>query len=243
MEPIKATTSPALRKPTIGETGQDLEKFEYFEKLPAEIRNRIFKIILKHKGPIHIIRSRNGPIPSSNFAAILATNKAICAEAKGYQYSINTFAVAFPGAAYNQNISHLDCSCRNLCPNFRSVTNVTIRPFHSEIAKRKSLSQRGHRIFCETWPREVGAVLLHILDGNDGVQPLPVKRLVWVLCEDNCLWVQDESSRPNVDIEDKNIPNMVEGHRADLKDENGVRKPLLVSEADLEAFYATVGGT
>lgn len=36
---------------------------------------------------------------------------------------------------------------------------------------------------------------------------------------------------------------MVEGHRAELKDGNGVYKPLVVSEPDLEACYETVGGT
>lgn len=258
-----------------------LTRFEYFENLPSELRNRIYKIVLKHKGPIQIIYPQNmwwTGVATLNFAAILATNKAISAEAKGYLYSLNTFAVgrveqlnefvARVPAGYRSFITsieivisplpelyhytsrperlHLHHSlieafdlkrvCSTVCLNFASVVNVTIRTMPPVLAKR--YSHNGRKVHTG-YTNDVAGALSVLLDGMDGVQPMRVKRLSWLQYDDED-WLPT-AVNPRGPTDAWNIPSLVEGHRADLKDENGFYKPLVVSEADLEAFYETVG--
>ncbi|KAK0102659.1 hypothetical protein ONS95_006263 [Cadophora gregata] len=283
MEAIKVTPAlTAARKPSIGETGTDLEKFEYFEKLPSELRNRIYKIVLKHKGPIKIIDPRKAGARLSTFAAILATNKTIHSEAKGYLYSLNTFTfgrqesldafIDLVAKEYRLFITSIDlivnplrCSytsssglateyfhsmvqaeqlanlCRTLCLNFTSVTHITIRTIFFDCTKSNRSWYSRPKVHTGNL-NGVAAAFSLFLDGVNGVKTMQdLKRLAWCHGQDKDNWLA-ETIQPHDWTDPGNIPTLVEGHRAELKDENGVYKPLLVSEADLEAYYESVGG-
>ncbi|KAH7327400.1 hypothetical protein BKA65DRAFT_481110 [Rhexocercosporidium sp. MPI-PUGE-AT-0058] len=83
------------RKTYNGNTGVTLEKFHYFRECPAEIRNMIYKLLLKHEHTIQIaspFRARPRR-EGKTFAAIMFTDKATHAEASGWFYTLNTFAV------------------------------------------------------------------------------------------------------------------------------------------------------
>ena len=217
-------------------------------------------------------------VATLNFAAILATNKAISAEAKGYLYSLNTFAVgrveqlnefvARVPAGYRSFITSIEIVispwpevyhyssrpeslylhhslteafdlkrvCSTVCLNFASVLNLTIRTMSPVFAKR--YSHHGRKVHTG-YLNDVAGALSVLLDGMDGVQPMRVKRLSWLQYGDED-WLREAVS-PRDQTHAGNIPTLVEGHRADLKDENGFCKPLVASEADLEAFYETVG--
>ncbi|PVH81364.1 hypothetical protein DL98DRAFT_571228 [Cadophora sp. DSE1049] len=99
------------RKVYNANTGVDLTEFQYFRKLPPEMRNMVYKLVLISKRSIQISsplgKRRRGA--ASNFASLLLANKATYEEARGIYYLYNTFAVGNNawGISYLSNLHGL----------------------------------------------------------------------------------------------------------------------------------------
>jgi len=75
-----------------------MDKFIYFTRLPPEIRNHIYELLLVNEHPIPITSPRKKHAvkkepPKTNFARLLRVNKQFNAEAKTVFYSLNSFVV------------------------------------------------------------------------------------------------------------------------------------------------------
>jgi hypothetical protein len=75
-----------------------MEKFIYFTRLPPEIRNNIYELLLVNEHPIPITSPRKKhavkkELPKTNFGRLLRVNKQFNAEAKTVFYSLNSFIV------------------------------------------------------------------------------------------------------------------------------------------------------
>jgi hypothetical protein len=73
-----------------------MTKFKYFTRLPPEIRNSIYELLLVKKGFISISSPRNRRKkvrPRTNFGCLLRVNKQINSEAKTIFFARNTFCV------------------------------------------------------------------------------------------------------------------------------------------------------
>jgi hypothetical protein len=75
-----------------------MDEFIYFTRLPPEIRNSIYELLLVNEHPIPITSPRKKHAvkkepPKTNFARLLRVNKQLNAEAKTVFYSLNSFVV------------------------------------------------------------------------------------------------------------------------------------------------------
>jgi hypothetical protein len=75
-----------------------MDEFIYFTRLPPEIRNDIYELLLVNEHPIPITSPRKKhavkkEAPKTNFARLLRVNKQFNAEAKTVFYSLNSFVV------------------------------------------------------------------------------------------------------------------------------------------------------
>ncbi|KAG4433282.1 hypothetical protein IFR05_011227 [Cadophora sp. M221] len=144
-----------------GETGVDLKEFHYFRKCPAEIRNMIYKLLLVSNRTLQIISllgaRRRGS--GKNFAAIMLTDKATYQEARGWYYTLNTFAIGnnYWGSRYLANLH-----------GFQQFMKVAPKPFlgmirHIEInvCADKYLRNDGAEYFFNHAERE-GEMLMSI---------------------------------------------------------------------------------
>jgi hypothetical protein len=73
-----------------------MSEFKYFTRLPPEIRNNIYELLLVKEGCIAITSPRNRRKkvpPKTNFGCLLRVNKQINSEAKTIFFSRNKFAI------------------------------------------------------------------------------------------------------------------------------------------------------
>jgi hypothetical protein len=75
-----------------------MDKFIYFTRLPPEIRNHIYELLLVNEHPIPITSPRKKhavkkELPKTNFGRLLRVNKQFNTEAKTVFYSLNSFVV------------------------------------------------------------------------------------------------------------------------------------------------------